>query len=214
MDEELDKKKEEMNLCRTDYELLDWVLVDVFAEAQVFEEEARKMDTQTRTKRNITLRPSWYPHIIAFLMQTFRDKYKNPHTALAIFNYAKTASIASYAFGCSTDAYNEVIQTYWSCFRDANAVLDAIKEMQVNGVKMNSKTAKLIDTIRRDVPVENLWSEDELSNILAQLDAIRRDASGDLTSKKYKTQGMKYLDQWKNQELRDDPQDERGFNKW
>lgn len=211
--EELDKKKEEMDLCRTDQELLDWALVDVFAESRKYEEEARKIGPQTRSKRTVTLQPLWYPHVIALLMRTFRDKYHNPHTALAIFNYTKTVSIASYAFGCSTDAYNELIQTHWSCFRDATAVLNAFKEMQVNGVVMNSKTGRLLDAIRRDVGAEKLWSDEEVSNIITRLDAIRRDAEGfDKASKKFK--GRHRWDQWKGQALRDDPGDKWGFNNW
>jgi hypothetical protein len=212
-DEELDKKKEEMDLCRTDQELLDWALVDVFAESRRFEEEARKMGVQTRSKRTVTLQPLWYPHVVALLMRTFRDKYQNPHTALAIFNYTKTASIASYAFGCSTDAYNELIDTYWSCFRDASAVLNAFREMQVNGVTMSSKTNRLLDNIRRDVGAERLWSEDEVSNIITRLDVIRRDVEDlEAASKKYKSR--RKFDQWKTQALRDDPTDKWGFNSW
>ncbi|KAF9453925.1 hypothetical protein P691DRAFT_522777 [Macrolepiota fuliginosa MF-IS2] len=211
--EELDRKQEEMDLCQTDQELLDWALVEVFAESQRFEQGARELGPQTRTKRNVTLQPSWYPHTIALLMRTFRDKYHNPHTALAIFNHAKTASIASYAFGCSTDAYNELIKTHWSCFRDANAVLNALKEMHVNGVVMNSKTGRLLDTIRRDVGAEMLWSDEEVSNITTRLDAIRRDAEGfENASKKFK--GKHKWDQWKSRTMRDDPSDKWGFNNW
>ncbi|KXN90137.1 hypothetical protein AN958_04627 [Leucoagaricus sp. SymC.cos] len=211
--EELDKKKEEMDLCRTDQELLDWALVEVFAAARKYEEEARELGTQTKSKRNVTLQPLWYSHVVALLMRTFRDKYQNPHTALAIFNHTKTASIASCAFGCSTDAYNELIQTYWSCFRDANAALNAFREMHVNGVTMDSKTGRLLDTIRRDVGAEKLWSDEEVSSIVTRLDAIRRDAEGlTVASKKYK--GRNKWDQWKNQALRDDPTDKWGFNNW
>ncbi len=213
LNEELDRKKEEMELCSTDQELLEWTLVDVFAESQKYEAEAREMGMQTKTKRHVTLQPPWYPHVIALLMRTFRDKYRNPHTALAIFNYAKTASIASYAIGCSTEAYNELIQTHWSCFRDANAVLNVFKEMHVNGVVMNSKTGRLLDSVRRDISAEKLWSDEEVSNLIIRLDAIRRDTEGfERASKNFK--GRRRWDQWKSQALRDDPGDKWGFNNW
>jgi hypothetical protein len=211
--EELDKKKEEMDLCQTDQEMLDWALVEVFAASQRWEIEAREMTPQTRSQRNITLQPPWYPHVIALLMRTFRDKYQNPHTALAIFNHTKTASIASYAFGCTTNAYNELIQTYWSCFRDAHAVLNAFREMQVNGVTMNSKTGRLMDTIRRDTGAERLWSEEEVSKIITRLDGIRRDAKVlEAAPTILKSRGK--WDQWKTQNLQDDPLDKWGFNNW
>lgn len=213
LDEELDKKKEEMNLCQTDQELLEWMAVHVFAESRKYEEEAREMGPMTKSKRNVTLQPAWYPHVIALLMSTFRDKYQNPHTALAIFNHAKTASIASYAFGCSTSAYNELIQTHWSCFRDASAVLSAFREMQVNGVVMNSKSGRLLDAIRRDVVAERLWSDGEVSNIISRLDSIRRDAEVFQNAPK-KVNGKMKWDQWKSQTLHDDPSDDWGFNSW
>lgn len=212
-DEDLDRKKEEMDLCRTDQELLKWMAVNVFAESQKFEEEAREMGPMTRSKKSVTLQPAWYPHVIALLMSTFRDQYHNPHTALAIFNHAKTASIASYAFGCSTSAYNELIQTHWSCFRDANAVLNAFTEMQVNGVVMNTKSGRLLDAIRRDVIAERLWSDGEVSNIITRLDAIRRDAEG-LQNAPKRFKGRVKWDQWKSQTLNDDPSDNWGFNSW
>jgi len=212
-EEQLDRKKEEMNLCRSDQELLDWTLIDVFAEAQKYEEEARKMDPKMRIQRNVTLRPLWYPRIIALLMSTFRDIYHNPHTTLAIFNYVKTSSIASYAFGCSVDAYCELIKTYWLCFRDANAVLSVIKEMQLNGIRLDHKTGRLLDTIRQDIEVENLWPEDEVSRIRTELDSIRRDV-GHVDVNKKSTRPNKNFDDWKIKELRDDPSDEKGFNKW
>lgn len=213
LDEELDRKREEMDLCQTDQELLEWMAVSVFAESRKFEEEAREMGPLTKSKRNVTLQPAWYPQVIALLMNTFRDKYHNPHTALAIFNHAKTASIASYAFGCSTDAYNELIQTHWSCFRDASAVLNAFREMHVNGVVMNSKSGRLLDAIRRDVVAERLWSDVEVSNIITRLDSIRRDAEGFQNAPK-RFKGKVKWDQWKSQTLHDDPSDGWGFNSW
>lgn len=214
-EEQFDRKKEEMNLCRNDQELLDWALIDVFAEAQTYEEQVMKMDVKTRIKRNVPLRPLWYPRIIALLMSTFRDIYHNPHTTLAIFNYVRSSSIASYAFGCSVDAYSELIKTHWVCFRDADAVLNVIREMQVNGIKLDNKTGRLLDTVRQDIELEKLWSEDEVSRIRTQLDSIRRDTGHDLANRKFgSTRANKNFNEWKVQELRDDPSDEKGFNKW
>jgi hypothetical protein len=84
-------------------------------------------------------------------MRTFRDHYSDPNLALFIFHHTQKLSIISYVFGCSTEVYNELIKTRWDCFRDLQGVYNAIDEMKVNGVPLDSATQKLIEIIRHDV---------------------------------------------------------------
>lgn len=151
----LDQKKEQINYCNNDQELLDWAIREVFEESTRYEAAARlaiaEAAKSSGKKEAPRLQPATYPHMIALLMRTFRDKYHDPHLALSIFNYAKTLSIVSYVFGCSTEAYNELVQTKWECFRDLPGVYEAINEMIVNGVPVNTGTRKWIETVRRDV---------------------------------------------------------------
>jgi len=158
-DEALDRKKDEMDRCNTDQELLHWAMREVFGESDLYLQEFREAE-QTRAHEMPMLQPSTYPHLVALLMRTFRDKYRDPHLALSMFDYARHLSTPSYVFGCSTSAYNELIATRWFCFRDLKGVHDALEEMSVNGVDMDNKTQTLAEKVRQEVGERNLWMEE------------------------------------------------------
>nr|VWO97127.1 Avr-Pita1 protein (Effector protein AVR-Pita1) [Ganoderma boninense] len=103
---------------------------------------------------------SAYPHLLAALMRTFRDKYRDPHLALAMFDHARNLSIASFVFGCTTPAYNELIETRWWCFRDLRGVVEALDEMRVNGIAVDGRTRQLTETVRREVGERTMWQEE------------------------------------------------------
>jgi len=152
----LDQKKEQMMSCNSDKELLQWAQREIFDESRRYEEAARKaIEIATQEKTSLKHLPSLqspvYPRVIAHLMRTFRDHYGDPNLALFIFHHTQKLSIISYVFGCSTEVYNELIKTRWDCFRDLQGVYNAIDEMKVNGVPLDSVTQKLIETIRHEV---------------------------------------------------------------
>jgi hypothetical protein len=170
LEQELDRKREQMDLCDTDQQLLDWALSNVFAESKRYELAARRVVeeaalTGVEPTSVPALQPATYPHVIALLMRGFRDKYNDPHLALSIFDHARHLSIASYVFGCSTAAYNELVETRWRCFRDLKGVYDALEEMVVNGVQADSRTLKITESLRREVRSRQLWEvEDEFGS--------------------------------------------------
>ncbi|KZV90211.1 hypothetical protein EXIGLDRAFT_837981 [Exidia glandulosa HHB12029] len=96
-------------------------------------------------------------------MRAFRDRFGDAHLALSVFEHARHASIPSFVFGCTTPAYNELLQTRWSAFRDLRGVRDTLEEMRVNGVDSDGRTRTLVENIRRDVGERNAWLEDSMS---------------------------------------------------
>ena len=162
--EELDRKKEEMLLCDTDHQLLEWAMREVFGESKRYEEIAQEAIKAVVAGKELEtmpqLQPAIYPHLVANLIRTFRDKYRDPHLALSMFDHARHLSIPSYVFGCTTPAYNELIETRWRCFRDLKGVHDALEEMTVNGVDANNQTRKLLEEVRRQVGERNNWEEE------------------------------------------------------
>lgn len=170
-DEELlDRKREQIELCATDHELLEWAMRELFDESVKYEEAAREAVAEssksTNTKKSSpphhhpALQPPCYAPLLALLMRTFREKYRDPHTALSLFAHAQRLSIASYVFGCTTPAYNELLHTRWACFRDLRGVADALAEMRVNGVQPDARTRALAEEVRREVGARNLWQEE------------------------------------------------------
>ena len=223
-DELLDRKKEAMEMCETDQQLLEWALKEVFGESERYEEAARlaiSEATKSGTQQELPmLQPPTYPHLVALLMRAFRDKYHDPHLALSIFDQARNLSIASYVFGCSTHAYNELIETRWRCFRDIRGVHDALEEMIVNGVDIDSRTRKLVEIVRREVGERNLWVEEsafgggEVWNLLARVEELvskpnNKSSKNILSSRK----AIKW-DEWKALPLEDKADDTWGFDQW
>ncbi|KAI0766848.1 hypothetical protein BD413DRAFT_567489 [Trametes elegans] len=192
-DEALDRKREEMELCETDAQLLEWAVREVFDEYLRYERSSQDALKSTDTDATASLssspsddelvrpeglHPSLYPHLLAALMRNFRDKYQDPHLALAMFDHARNLSTSSFVLGCTTPAYNELIQTRWECFRDLRGVVDALEEMRVNGIKLDSRTRALGENIRREVGERNLWHEEtsigsgEVWDLVARLERL------------------------------------------
>lgn len=200
-DVELDKKKEEMELCHTDRQLLDWATREVFGESKRFEEDARSIHATPQQP----LQPPTYPYLIAILMRTFRDKYADPYLALSIFDHARHLSAVSYVFGCTTHAYNELIETRWRCFRDLRGVCQALEEMRVNGIQMDTRTRALVELVRQQVGERITWEEDaaedhgELWDIVTRIERLTIPAKHrDRGTRRDKERYLE-LEAWKNE---------------
>ncbi|GBE87992.1 predicted protein [Sparassis crispa] len=228
-DEELDRKKEEMELCDTDQQLLEWAMREVFGESRRYEENARRAmeDPAHAPAGLVQLQPQSYPHLLSLLMRTFRERYADPHLALSIFDHARHLSIPSFVFGCTTPAYNELIETRWRCFRDLRGVCDALEEMRVNGVEMDNRTRSLAEMIRREVGERNLWQEEstvgsgevwDMVNRVERLTAkevpkthSRSRAQSIMKRKKF----LPAYDTWKKKALQgNEPDDDWVFGEW
>ncbi|TFY71611.1 hypothetical protein EVG20_g1398 [Dentipellis fragilis] len=173
VDAELDRKREQMELCQSDLELLQWAKEEVFGESRRFE-EAAKLTHKARAEGATPssepapvppLQPPAYSQMIALLIEAFRDKYHDPHLALAMFEHARKLSVASYVFGCTTLAYNERIKTLWRCFRDLRGVLESLEEMKANGIMPDTRTRSLVDVLRREAGQSNLSMEESEADI-------------------------------------------------
>ncbi|KAF8995463.1 hypothetical protein BDQ17DRAFT_1310936 [Cyathus striatus] len=209
IDEILDRKKQEIASCRSDQELLDWAMREVFAESQRYADEAK----QSRNGQTLELQPPAYSHLVAFLMRVFRDQYRDPYLALSIFEHAKSLSAASYVFGCSTLAYNELLQTRWVCFRDLQGVHDILQEMRTNGVEVDAHTRSIVENLRRQIGEENLWVNDneagaeEVWRTITKIDQLISRREDNVPKRR------RWRD-WKEVSLNDLPDDKWEFGDW
>ncbi|KAF7321490.1 hypothetical protein MKEN_00669800 [Mycena kentingensis (nom. inval.)] len=216
-DEALDAKKDEIDRCATDQELLSWALRDVFGESQEYERVFMKAKDESEDGAELPmLQPPTYPFTVELLMRTFRDKYHDPHLALSIFDYARHLSIASYVFGCSTGAYNELITTRWDCFRDLKGVHGALEEMSVNGVDVNDRTRQIADKVRRDVGERSLWVEENevglkgVWEMLNNIDRLAHRPNPRSAKRALREKGAPW-NRWKSPGLNDDNYE---FDRW
>ncbi|KAG6886299.1 hypothetical protein C0993_006709 [Termitomyces sp. T159_Od127] len=227
LDDMLDRQKEVINLFTTDQELLEWATDAVFGESQRYEAAAHKAISEAATsgvKGELPmLQPPTYPYLVALIMQTFRDKFNDPHLALSMFEHARNLSIASYVFGCSSQAYHQLIETRWKCFQDLTGVLEALQEMQLNGVKVSGQTRRLVEKLRREIGEKHLWTEEsefgsnEVLNILAQIERLAlssREGVLPVSGKANTLSPDAKWDEWKSLDIGDDDGDEWGFDQW
>ncbi|KNZ72213.1 hypothetical protein J132_04334 [Termitomyces sp. J132] len=227
LDDILDRQKEIINLFTTDQELLEWATDAVFGESQRYEAAARKAILEAAssgTKGELPmLQPPTYPHLVALIMQTFREKFNDPHLALSMFEHARNLSIASYVFGCSSQAYHQLIETRWKCFQDLMGVLEALQEMQLNGVRVSGQTHALVERLRREIGEKHLWAEesevgsDEVLNILTQIESLalsnRKVTRYDNSKANTSSHDVKW-DDWKSSDTKDEDGDAWSFDQW
>ncbi|KIM30523.1 hypothetical protein M408DRAFT_328093 [Serendipita vermifera MAFF 305830] len=176
-DDILDQRKEEIERCESDQALYAWTL-DLFGELEASLSQVHRADTvesddtsslqsssslqlsEDTQNASASLPAFAYPQLLSIVMRSFRTRYNDPHTALAIFDHARNASPLSYVTCCGTAAYNELIETKWDSFRDLQGVCDALEDMKLNKVRVDTRTMKLVEGLRREVGQRNFWQEE------------------------------------------------------
>jgi Mtf2 family len=223
-DPELDKLKEQLALCQSDYAMFEWAEREVFGASIRAEEAAREAFSAGKPPPR-HLQPRLYPHLLAVLMSTAREKYDDPHLALALFEHARDLSPLSYIFGCTTPAYNELLETRWGSFRDLRGVHAALDEMRANGISPDLRTRTLVDDVRRETGARTLWLEEsetgsgEVWTLLREIErlAARRAPRRSPTDDEYRPGQRRQQpekDVWKNPELAVDGGTGYRFGEW
>ena len=119
----------------------------------------------------------------------------------------------SYIFGCTTPAYNELLETRWHSFRDLRGVHAALEEMRANGVSPDLRTRALVDDVRREVGARTIWLEEsetgsgEVWTILKEIERlVARRAPRQASSDDFRAlqEQPRPHDTWKNPELTSD----------
>ncbi|KAI9510924.1 hypothetical protein F5148DRAFT_480943 [Russula earlei] len=220
-DAELDKLKEQLALCPSDYAMLEWAEREVFG-ASIRAEEAARAAFSAGKPPPRHLQPHVYPHLLAALMSTARERYGDPHLALSLFEHARNLSPLSYIFGCTTPAYNELLETRWDSFRDLRGVYSALHEMRANGVPSDSRTRALVDDVRREIGARTLWLEEsemgsgEVWTMLGEIEHLAARSAARQTSMSDHRPRQQQLphDVWKNPELIADQDAAYRFGEW
>lgn len=221
-DTELDRLKEQLALCQSDYAMLEWAEREVFGPSIRAEEAARAAVTEGKSPPP-HLQPPLYPQLLATLMSTAREGYDDPHLALALFEHARNLSPLSYIFGCTTPAYNELLETRWHSFRDLRGVHAALEEMRANGVSPDLHTRALVDDVRHEVGARTVWLEEsetgsgEVWTMLKEIERlVARRAPRQASSDDHRAlqERPRPHDVWKNPELTSDESAGYRFGEW
>lgn len=181
LDMMVDKKREEMYNCKSDQELLKWAMQEVFCQSpeepapsssKASDKSSNKPSKVALKKAPKELHPGIYARVVASLMVEFRERYNNPHLAIAIFDFTRRRSILSYVTGCTAPSYNELMRTHWNSFRDLQAVVDIAEEMRINGVAPDARTQPIPAQIREQILPRTVLSEGGLPEVYHLLDRL------------------------------------------
>ncbi|KAG8954090.1 hypothetical protein FRC00_006044 [Tulasnella sp. 408] len=126
-----------------------------------------------------------YPYLLSLLMRTFRERYADPFISLSLFHHARRLSVFSYVYGCTTPVYNELLDTLWTCFRDLEGFLKALREMEVNGVEFDGRTRAIVEKITTEGAGGRSWSDWDADE-LAKLGRMRQMVGLDLVGRRYR----------------------------
>ena len=221
-DAELDKLKEQLALCQSDSAMLEWAEREVFGASILAEEAARAAASEGKPPPR-HLQPPLYPHLLAALMSSARERYGDPHLALALFEHARNLSPLSYIFGCTTPAYNELLETRWDSFRDLRGVHAALEEMRANGIPPDPRTRALVDDVRRETGARTVWLEEnetgsgEVWTMLGEIERLvarRAPRQASTSDHRPHQRYQQPHDVWKNPELTSDESSGYRFGVW
>jgi hypothetical protein len=176
---ELERRKKELDQVHSAWEAWGWAQRDVFGAWRRY--EASKAPTAvgsspTLPSPDLAFGPGVYSHIIDYLITTFRDRFRSPSLALALFAQASTLSIGSYVSGCTTPVYNEVLRTRWLSMGDVVGFTEVLREMQAAGVGMDEVTYRLIGD------VANFVAKHQSTARMLALEEYEGDPAGDAVS--------------------------------
>jgi Mtf2 family len=167
----LDEKKEEMELCYSDFDLLQWAEQELFADSI---ERLRKFEQRQRELNHSALNPKilksispsssfppsspaeeiqnpLYAPMLANLMNIAMHKFGNTQLACTLFLHAANLSFPSFIHACTTASFNIYLEALWSGMKDLRAVFEAVEEMHRLGIKRDNTTRSVVGKIRRDL---------------------------------------------------------------
>ncbi|PWW80607.1 hypothetical protein C7212DRAFT_361592 [Tuber magnatum] len=131
---------EDMRRCQTDRDLLRWLDSHVFSMVSGKDAEGERRIPSAE-----------YADLLVEGMITFRQNFNDLAGAMSIFERVKRLGAESYVVGCSTGAYNEMLQTKWEAYKDVSKIVELVDEMEVNVIEGSQKTATILQSIVDEV---------------------------------------------------------------
>jgi len=164
----LDAKKEEMELCYTDFELLQWAEREIFSDSiERLRKHEQKLENAfpgtTSAERHaadstaslldfeMEIQNPLYAPLLVNLMSIALHKFNNAQLACTLFLHAANLSFQSYIHACTTASFNMYLEALWKGSSDLKAVTEAVEEMYKCGVKRDGSTRGIVAKIRREL---------------------------------------------------------------
>lgn len=181
---QLDRLQEQLATLRSDTDVLEWGLRNVFgfaaehrsilvdpATLPVSEAFPSPMDAPPRSATTLsppaTAGPSsrLFPDLLHALFLSLRDTHHSPHSALSVFSLAASNPF-SFIAGCTTALYNEVFRTRWA-EGDVEALLAALEDMRAAGVPLDDRTRDLVSAVGQAMRIDSERADARVEALLA-----------------------------------------------
>lgn len=147
------------------------------------QEELKQINTIVETKTSLDLLnciksqmdqekyPAYYPKLLTKAIE--HASQRDPYLAITIFELAKSKSLESYIFGCTTSVYNAMLQLRWETWRDVYGMLNLIEEMTVNGIEHSKDSRLIVRSVVQEIESDQSihWDQDEkrACNVMKEL---------------------------------------------
>jgi len=140
--------KNELLKCETKKQLQEFISKNIFGVG---------IDNESSIKSNRVVDdfnrpfPFKYEMLLKQSILMCNIKFKDPYLALSIFEQTKRRGLLSYALGCSTRVYNQILLIRWEFWKDLKGIERLLNEMKYNGISFDDETYKIISSIRLEV---------------------------------------------------------------
>lgn len=151
--EELAQLVKQMNECKTDLDLLEFMDKNVFTmvSPDVSTAEAAGNSLSLKIKgQKYTFPSASYAELLAEGMRLLSRSFQDLNSTVAIFHRIKSLGAESYVVGCSVAVYNLVLQAKWHSYRDLDIIEQLLDEMRVNGIEGDLETVQVLRAIIND----------------------------------------------------------------
>ena len=151
-----DRAREAMAACQTEPQLWAWAEGNIWGERQKGAPVQEGEQEGEQAPPPYGMQSPFYATALGDLLMRFRDTFRSPHAALAVYERTRALGLESFVIGCGAFLYLEVIRTRWGSLRDLKGVLDAVREARRAGVLSATGPRRGSDVKLEEQPLRQL----------------------------------------------------------
>ena len=131
----IDEAREQIAMCENLAELLEWTKREVWGiRTGADAEQLAGMLESSEGGAKYGKETAFYSSVLLLVFLAARDRYRSPHTALAIAKTTRSLGIESYVLGVTGSLYNEVLKTQWDWLGDLPGVVSTLRQARETGI--------------------------------------------------------------------------------
>lgn len=128
LEEEVERARADLAMCETESNVWSWAGREVFG-------------SEPEHKPQYGIDTPYYAPVLHELLKVLRQRFKAPHSALAILRITRALGPASVVMGCTPHLYAEAIRTRFRSLGDLQGASEVLREARETGVLGGSSQA-------------------------------------------------------------------------